>query len=130
MPVFDLLNSRNAILTHRRGHTEFDHLNHQLILLDETMIFGRRGEWERAVQLFNSYYERCYAKYQQDLKYGSKIFLRKGERVTYKNWQSNRMETVTADKDGYVTVYNANPMHLRYLEELAEKLGITIRNNT
>lgn len=56
MPVFEILNSRDAILARRREYPQLDLLNRHLILLDEAMIYGRRGETEKAAETFNRYY--------------------------------------------------------------------------
>jgi len=57
IPVFDHLNSRDAILKHRMEYARFDQFNHHLILLEEAMIFGRRGDLIEAARLFNAYYQ-------------------------------------------------------------------------
>lgn len=90
LPVFEILNSRDAILAHRREYPHFDLLNNHLILLEEAMIHGRRGETDRAVEAFRTYY--CL-------------------------FASGRL----AQKDP-ATIRN----HLRYLDTLAEELGISI----
>ncbi len=59
IPVFEILNSRDAILARRRDYPEFDLLNNHLILLEEAMIYGRRGEIEKAFETFNQYYHLC-----------------------------------------------------------------------
>lgn len=56
IPVFEILNSRDSILAHRRDYPEFDLLNNHLILLEEAMIYGRRGEKEKASETFKRYY--------------------------------------------------------------------------
>lgn len=56
LPAFAVMNSRDAILTHRREYPDFDLLNNHLILLEETMIHGCRGDMERAVESFQLYY--------------------------------------------------------------------------
>ena len=57
LPVFDVLSSRNAILLHRRDYPRFDTLNNHLILLEEAMIYGRRGQTDTAKALFEQYYQ-------------------------------------------------------------------------
>ena len=57
IPAFDALNSREAILERRREFPWMDEFRH-LILLDEAMICGRRGERERAESIFNEYYKQ------------------------------------------------------------------------
>lgn len=56
MPVFEVLNSRESILARRRDYPQFDLLNNHLILLEEAMIYGRRGETEKASEMFQQYY--------------------------------------------------------------------------
>ena len=90
LPTFEILNSRDAILDHRREYPSFDLLNNHLILLEEAMINGRRGQLDKATDCMNQYY-RLFASGQ------------------------------LAQKDPKV-IQN----HLRYVEELAEKLGLTI----
>ncbi|MBQ7799740.1 MAG: hypothetical protein IJ370_04535 [Oscillospiraceae bacterium] len=62
IPVFNTLNSRDAILKHRREYVNFDELNNHLILLEEAMIFGRRGDLAKATHLFNNYYQHILAQ--------------------------------------------------------------------
>ncbi len=126
IPVFDVLNSRDSILKHRIEYTLFDQFNNHLILLEEAMIVGRRGDRTEATRLFNSYYQDALAKYNHDLEYGTKTYLKKGERIVYHNAKTNETETITATKSGYITTYCANKGHLTYLEELAQALGIII----
>jgi len=57
IPAFDALSSREAILERRREFPWMDEFRH-LILLDEAMIYGRRGERERAEEIFNEYYRQ------------------------------------------------------------------------
>lgn len=90
LPVFETLNSRDAILAHRREYPAFDILNKHLIVLEEAMIYGRRGERARAAETLNLYYQLC----------------RRGE-VTHKDPRVIQR-------------------HLEYLDELANKLGMTI----
>ena len=90
------------------------------------MIWGRAGNLEKAAALFNRYHQEKLAEYRHSLAHGSQMYLRKGQRVSYRNTRSNQTETITADKNGYVTLYNANTAHLEYLEALAEKLNIPI----
>ena len=56
LPTFEVLNSRDSILAQRREYPQFDLLNSHLILLEDAMIYGRRGETEKAAELFNLYY--------------------------------------------------------------------------
>lgn len=57
IPAFEVLCSREAILSRRRDYSQFDLLNDHLILLEESMIYGRRGDTEKAAQTFNRYYQ-------------------------------------------------------------------------
>ena len=126
IPVFEILNSRDAILKRRIEYTLFDQFNHHLILLEEAMIIGRRGDIVEATRLFNAYYQNALAEYNHDLEKGTKTYLKKGERMIYHNAKTNETETIIATKNGYVTTYCANKGHLTYLEELAQELGITL----
>ena len=56
IPIFEALNSRDAILSRRREYPLFDLLNNHLILLEEAMIHGRYGDIAKAAELFNLYY--------------------------------------------------------------------------
>ena len=77
LPVFETLNSRDAILAHRREYPAFDILNNHLIVLEETMIYGRRGELIKAAVTFNKYYRtathkdprtlQCHLEYLDEL---------------------------------------------------------------
>lgn len=126
IPVFDVLNSRDAILKHRREYLDFDEMHNGMIWLEEAMIMGRRGNTEEATRLFNVHYQKALAEYHYDLEHGEKTYLRKGERMVYRNAKTDETETITATKSGYVTIYCANRAHLTYLEELAQELGIVI----
>ena len=90
IPAFDALSSREAILKRRREFPWMDEFRH-LILLDEAMIYGRRGERERAEEIFNEYYRLVIS----------------GE---------------MGQKDP-----GAIRSHLLYLNDLAKRLGIEIR---
>lgn len=126
LPVFDILNGRDAILEKRRDFPLFDTTNAHLILIDEAMIFGRRGELTKAAEQFNAHYQSALNEYRHELEHGEKMYLGKGQRVTYHNVRTNETETITAPKNGYVTLYNASRGHLDYLDELANQLGIEI----
>ena len=56
LPAFDVLDSRDGILRHRREYPQFDTLNNHLILLEEAMIYGRRGDRDKAAELFRQHY--------------------------------------------------------------------------
>lgn len=126
LPVFDILSSRDAILEKRRDFPLFDTTHSHLILLEEAMVYGHLGNLEKATEQFNSYYQSALAEYRHECEHGEKMFLRKGQRVTYHNVRTNETETITAPKNGYVTLYNASRGHLDYLDELANQLGIEI----
>lgn len=126
MPIFDVLNNRDAILKHRREYTLFDEFNNHLILLEEAMIFGRRGNLDEAARLFNAYYQIVIEEYNHNVEHGTEIYLKKGERMVYRNAKTDETETVTAAENGYVTIYRANKGHLTYLENLAKELEIEL----
>lgn len=56
LPAFETLNSRDAILAHRRDYPLLDIMNAHLILLEEAMIYGRRGQRQKAETTFCLYY--------------------------------------------------------------------------
>lgn len=56
IPAFEVLNSRETILAKRRDYPLFDLLNNHLILLEESMIYGQRGDIEKAANTFSLYY--------------------------------------------------------------------------
>lgn len=128
LPVFDVLNNREAILLHRASYPRFDQLSKHLILLEEAMIYGRSGDAEKASELFNKYYRNALNKYKADFENSIQAYLHKGERVMYRNTKTGETETVTADKDGYVITYSANRGHIDYLEALAAELGIILND--
>lgn len=66
LPVFDMLASRDMILLHRRDYPSFDTLNDHLILLEESMIYGRRGQTDRAEALFEQYYQGVLDRIRKD----------------------------------------------------------------
>lgn len=57
IPAFEVLSSRESILAHRREYAPFDTLNRHLILLEEAMIYGHRGDFGLAKDSFEQYYE-------------------------------------------------------------------------
>lgn len=126
VPVFDVLDSRDAILKHRREYTDFDQMHNHIVLLEDAMIVGRRGDIAEATRLFNAHYQNSLAEYNHNLEHGTKIYLKKGQRIVYRDARSNETGTITATKSGYATTYCANKGHLTYLEELAESLGIEL----
>lgn len=58
LPAFDVLDSRDGILCHRREYPQLDTLNDHLILLEEAMIYGRRGDRDKAAELLRQHYAR------------------------------------------------------------------------
>ncbi len=67
LPVFETLNSRNTILEKRKKYPEFDVVNGHLILLEETMIYGKMGDIDTATELYNKYYRKCVNKKEQNV---------------------------------------------------------------
>lgn len=126
IPVFDVLNSRKSIIQHRAEYPSFDEFAKHLILLEEAMIFGRSGDVEKASELFNTYYQKALSEYNLDFENGIETYLRKGERMVYRNTKTGKTETIIADKDGYIIAYSANRGHIDYLETLAAQLGIIL----
>ena len=82
------------------------------------MIYGHLGEVEKAKELFEIYYESAVAEYDDAMVNGRKYYLKKGERIVSMN------QDITAEKDGYVTVYGASHAHIDYLDDLAVRLGL------
>ncbi|MBP3391248.1 MAG: DUF4304 domain-containing protein [Clostridia bacterium] len=117
LPAYEILNSREAILTHRKEYPLLDDMVH-LVALEECMIYGYLGNIEKAKQLFEEYYQSAVEEYNDLVKNGRKQFLKKGERVVFMG------QDITAEKDGYVTLYGANHGHIDYLDELAVSLGL------
>lgn len=79
LPVFEVLNSRESILAHRREFPWFDTMNSHLIVLEEAMIYGHLGDKQKARELFDAYYEhvvsrKCEGKHVQGhLQYLDKL---------------------------------------------------------
>ena len=59
LPAFEVLNSREAILRERRNYPHFDTRYDRVILLEEAMIYGKMGDMENAITVFNQYYNGC-----------------------------------------------------------------------
>lgn len=57
LPMFEVLASREAILARRREFPQMC-LGH-LVLLEHAMIYGRRGDLDRAAALFGEHYRTC-----------------------------------------------------------------------
>ncbi len=119
LPAYEVLNSREAILTHRREYPLLDNMS-PLIDLDECMIYGHLGDIEKAKECFEKYYKTEVDEYNDSMTNGKKIYLKKGERVIHGG------QEITAEEDGYVTVYGASHGHIDYLDGLAEKLGLRL----
>lgn len=117
LPAFDVLNSREAILAHRGEFPLLDSFCGTL-LLEECMIYGHLGNIEKAKELFELYYQAAVNEYNDLVENGRKQYLKKGERVVFMG------QDITAEKDGYVTLYGANHGHIDYLDELAVSLGL------
>lgn len=117
LPAYDVLSSREAILEHRKEYPLLDSMN-DLIALDECMIYGHLGNIEKAKQRFENYYQSVVEKNDDLAKNGRKLYLKKGERVVFMG------QNITAEKDGYVTIYGASRGHIEYLDELAAALGL------
>jgi len=116
IPMFDAMSSREGILAKRRDYPFIDG-NDGLILLDECMIHLHMGDAALAKAKFDEYYALSLKEYERSMQKGRKVFLKKGERVVCGS------QDITAVKDGYVTLYNANRSHLDYLDKLAVRLG-------
>lgn len=118
MPVLDILSSREAILAYRKDYSHFDTMNRQLILLEESMIYGHLGELDKAKELFDQYYSNAVDEYNDAMVNGRKVYLKKGERIVFMK------QDITAEEDGYVTLYGKSHAHIDYLDNLADKLGL------
>lgn len=117
LPTFEILSDREAILTHRAHFPSFDTFDNTLIL-EESMIYGHYGDIEKAKERFELYYRLIVDEYNDNCQNGEKLYLKKGERVIFMG------QDITAEKDGYVTLYGGNHSHIDYLDELAIKLGL------
>ena len=82
IPAFEALNSRDAILARRRDYPRFDILSGHLILLEEAMIYGLRGEAEKAADTFNLYYHQV--TLQHHLSYLNELAETLGIEITEK----------------------------------------------
>ncbi len=118
MPVFDVLSSRENILARRRDYPNFDLFNRNKLPLEEAMIYGHLGDMEKAKELFEQYYQTAMGEYNDAVVNGRKVYLKKGERLVYAG------QDITAEQDGYVTIYGASRAHIDYLDELAATLGL------
>ncbi len=116
IPAFDLLCSRESILKHRKEYPNMDTLGY--IELDETMIYLKLGNADKAKEIFENNYNKNLAEYEDEKENGEKVFLKKGQRIVAGK------SDITAHKTGCYTVYSANDFHLKYLDELAIKLNL------
>ena len=81
------------------------------------MIYGHLGNLQQAQRRFEAYYQSAVDEYNDLAKKGRKQYLKQGERVVFMG------QDITAEKDGYVTLYGANHGHIDYLDVLAVRLG-------
>ena len=65
IPAFEILNSRAAILEKRKDYPSLDGMNRHLTLLEESMIWGRLGELQKAEDSFNQYYNKVAKEYKE-----------------------------------------------------------------
>ena len=118
LPAFDVLSSREGILAHRREYPLFDTITPHLILLDECMIYGHLGDLEKAKEKFEAYYRSAVREYEDRMENGRQQYLKKGERVVYAG------QDITAEEDGWVTLYGASHRHIEILDQLAKDLNL------
>ena len=96
------------------------------MILEEAMIWGRRGDLAQASRLFQLHYQNALAEYQDQFENGYQEYLHKGQSVSYFNPKTKQSESVCADHDGYYTIFGAYRGHLNHLEQLAAELGIDL----
>ena len=84
------------------------------ITIDLSSIYEQLDNLQSAYQTV----ETAVKEYNDLVENGHKQYLKKGERVVYMG------QDITAEKDGYVTLYGANHGHIDYLDELATNLGL------
>ena len=118
LPAYDVLSSREGILAHRREYPLFDTITPHLILLDECMIYGHLGDLAKAKEKFEAYYQSAVSEYEDQTKNGRRQYLKKGERVVYMG------QDITAEEDGWVTLYGASHRHIEILDQLAKDLNL------
>lgn len=116
LPAFDIMQSRESILKYRKDHPWLYTFGSEL--LDECMIYGRMHRLDRAKELFEEYYRSALREYNDACQKVRKQYLKKGQRVIYMG------QDITAEKNGYVTLYGASRAHIDYLDELAVSLGL------
>lgn len=122
LPVFDVLNSREQILARRKDYPLFDRDSFQRPL-DEAFIYGCRGDLETAKERFDAYYQRAVAIYEKERTEGHLVWLRMGETIVAKD-KNGEIQRITAKFPRYFRIYSPNKIHVEYLDELSEKLGI------
>ncbi len=118
LPAFEVLSSREAILAHRRDYPKMDSFKH-LMLLDEALIYLHLGDRKKAAEAFEEYYDLQLIDYEDTLSKGKKVYLPKGCTMLSGD------EKINAEKSGWYTTYTADDGHIRYLEELRGKLGLS-----
>ncbi len=119
LPVFNVLSTREGILAHRREYPDFDRTG-GVPMVDEALIYRRLGDEEMAQARFRAYYQKAVDRYRDEQINGQKIYLKKGQRVI------SGGQDITAQEDGFVTLYAANHGHIDYLDQLAKKLGFSV----
>lgn len=118
LPVFNVLSTREGILAHRGEYPNFDRTG-GVPLVDEALIYRHLGDEETAQARFRAHYQMAVDRYRDELINGQKVYLKKGQRVICGG------QEVTAQEDGFVTLYAANHGHIDYLDQLAKKLGFS-----
>ncbi len=121
LPAFDVLCNREAILAKRCEYPNIDVMNRHAILLDECFIYGRMGDVDKARRCFLDYYHKVVAKYEKDKKYRRHVYLKKGETAMCVE------KKIVAEKNGFYTIFDEKSAYIRYLEELAERLGFELK---
>lgn len=82
------------------------------------MIYGHLGDMDKAKELFEMYYQNRVDDYNDKMINGRQEYLKKDQRIVYMK------QDITAEEDGYVTIYGANHGYIDYLDELALSLGL------
>lgn len=115
LPVYNVLCSREAILSKRRDYPQMDTMGKHLLPLDECFIFGHLGDMDLARERFDTFYHEI----QDELQNGRSIYLNQGMR-----YYSSR-GTVYAAQSGYYTVFDdaVTRKQLKNLDALAVELG-------
>ena len=123
LPAFDVLNSREQILAHRKDYANLDAMDRHMILLEEAFIYGCQGDLETAEARFNAYYQKALDNYNRERTEGHLVWMRRGETLTYKD-ADGQIQNISAKFPQYIRVRTANDGHLKYLDELAINLGL------